>query len=54
MAKASAAAEIKNSTQYKPLFLLRTSIGLILRKNRVEQLIYRQHFKNNPSSLTFH
>jgi hypothetical protein len=39
MAKANAAVEIKNNNQYKPLFLLRTSIRLILRKNRGEELI---------------
>ena len=35
----NASVEIKNNNQYKPFFLLRTSIRSILRKNRAEQLI---------------
>ena len=55
MANNSAAVEIKNNNQYKPVFFLRTSIGLILRKNRAGDSIFYHHdqkqFKGRGQSL---
>lgn len=55
MANASAAVDIKNNNQYKPVFLLRTSIGLILRKNRAgilfSRIITQKQFQGRGQSL---
>ncbi len=54
MANASAAVEIRNNNQYKPVFLLRTSIRLFLRKNRAGILFSRNMIKNNFRAGAFH